>query len=1038
MSESEVKEIEESYLSKADWEIHENANTVISYSDFLGYTMSKLLKKPSVLYDYLPARAVEMHFNRDIHIHKLPHSLWVPYCVGWSYAKILRLGLITPSIVSRPAKHLSTAISHVINFFHLTAQEWSGAQAISAIDLYAGPFVEHDRLSYPAVKQEIQKMFFELNYPTRLGYQSAFTNATIMLEADKDLLASEAIIGGREVGQLGDYLDGAIAVARAFFDLSLEGDARGQPFTFPITTLMLSPDFDWNGRTWGDLTDLIFEALARRGTAYLLNGYSTDVGSLYAMCLHADELVVFRRGGEIHVRTIREFFEEFSKGLLERKGEAEWYSIKEPVEMLSLNPETLEVEWVQVKRLLRTRSGKKVVIKIRTGRSFRATPEHPVAVLTREGIEIKRASEVRRGDYVLLLRDASRCLSEHYAELAGMTVDEEFAYFLGLFVADGNYLRRRDKRYKDSKVGDYYYSGLQFSFSEDEKPLIDFVVKFAKERLGREVRIRRDRRYPSTVYLYIYDAKLARALAEGGVSFGREARVPPCIWNSPPSVVRAFIRGFYDGEGYDRDLEIHLNNGRLAQELALLTLMVGIPTTIREGEKSQVLRFCHARSGANRFPRDTVFDRVPWFVVKRKKGMCYHGGMYSRTTLLKHGVYKGLAKALLENDVAVAPVEELFIIKNGEEEYFYDVELERNHYFIHSLGIITHNCCRLTIDFSKVALHEAEARAKEAAEEFREALHKGRAPRGMWAMPDATGSIGVVTINLPRLAALSKGEWDKLEELLMERLEVAREVLRAWRARYERMLEKGLMPMTRIYLGHLAGHFSTIGLVGLPEMASNFAREPRLWLDLDRRAVREAIGLEKKVVRLVKKVAEEYEAEDSCLYNVEEVPAESTAYRFALEDMKLLKEELAKGEVFMPRHDGTPYYSNSIVPYYAPASLPDRIRWEAEVQPEFTGGVMMHIFLDESPDPEALKKLVRRVAERTKVVYFSITPTIAVCRNCGWHAVGLFEKCPRCGHRVELWSRIVGYYRPLSNWNEGKKAEFRQRVHYGSALGLGF
>ena len=630
MGESEVKEIEESYLSKADWEIHENANTVISYSDFLGYAMSKLLKKPSVLYDYLPARAVEMHFNRDIHIHKLPHSLWVPYCVGWSYAKILRLGLITPSIVSRPARHLSTAISHVINFFHLTAQEWSGAQAISAIDLYAGPFVEHDRLSYTAVKQEIQKMFFELNYPTRLGYQSAFTNATIMLEADKDLLASEAIIGGREVGQLGDYLDGAISVARAFFDLSLEGDARGQPFTFPITTLMLSPDFDWNGRRWGDLTDLIFEALARRGTAYLLNGYATDVGSLYAMC------------------------------------------------------------------------------------------------------------------------------------------------------------------------------------------------------------------------------------------------------------------------------------------------------------------------------------------------------------------------------------------------------------------------CRLTADFSKVALHEAEVKAKEAAKEFREALHRGRAPRGMWAMPDATGSIGVVTINLPRLAALSKGEWDKLEELLMERLEVAREVLRAWRDRYERMLEKGLMPMTRIYLGHLAGHFSTIGLVGLPEMASNFARDPRLWLDLDRRAVREAIGLEKKVVRMVREVAEEYEAEDNCLYNVEEVPAESTAYRFALKDMEFFKDELARGEVFMPRHDGTPYYSNSIVPYYAPASLPDRIRWEAEVQPEFTGGVMMHIFLDESPDPEALKKLVRRVAERTKVVYFSITPTIAVCRNCGWHAVGLFEKCPRCGHRVELWSRIVGYYRPLSNWNEGKKAEFRQRVHYGSAFGLGF
>ena len=625
MEESRIKAIEDAYMAEADWEVHENANTLISYSDFLGFLMNKVLKSPSVLKAYLPEKAVEMHFARDIHIHKLPHSLWVPYCVGWSYAKLLRLGLITPGIISKPARHLSTAISHVINFFHLTAQEWTGAQAISAIDLYAGPFVRHDRLDYRAVKQEVQKLFFELNYPTRLGYQSAFTNATIMLEADPQLLSSEAIVGGREVGQLGDYLDGAIMVARAFFDLSLEGDGRGQPFTFPITTIMLTPDFDWAGRKWDGLTDLIFEALARRGTAYLLNGYATDVGSLYAMC------------------------------------------------------------------------------------------------------------------------------------------------------------------------------------------------------------------------------------------------------------------------------------------------------------------------------------------------------------------------------------------------------------------------CRLTADFAKVALHETEARAKEAAEEFREALHKGRAPRGIWAMPDATGSIGVVTINLPRLAALSKGELDRFEELLMERLQVAREVLRAWRARYERSLELGLMPMTRLYLGHLAGHFSTLGLVGLPEMAANLMRDADLWVDCEARAVREAIGLEKRVVSFVREVAEEFEAEDDCLYNVEEVPAESTAYRFALSDLERFKEEFSRGEIFIPMHDGTPYYSNSIVPYYAPVPLPDRVRWEAEVQPEFTGGVMMHIFLDESPDPEALKKLVRRIAERTKIVYFSITPTIAVCRRCGWQAVGLFDKCPRCGAPVDLWSRIVGYYRPLRNWNVGKRAEFRRRVHYGGS-----
>jgi len=626
MDESGIKAVERAYIDRADWEINENANTVISYSDFLGYTLSKFLVNFTVLRCYLPGRAVEMHFNRDIHIHKLPHSLWVPYCAGWSYAKLLRLGLITPTLRSKPAKHLSTAISHVVNFFHLTAQEWTGAQAISAMDLYTAPFIRHDKLDYKAVKQEFQKMFFELNYPTRLGYQSAFTNTTLMLEADKSLLDSEAIIGGQDVGSLGDYLDEAIVASKAIFDLSLEGDGTGQPFTFPIITIMVSDSFDWNGRKWDGLTELIFEALARRGTAYILNGYGTGVGSLYAMC------------------------------------------------------------------------------------------------------------------------------------------------------------------------------------------------------------------------------------------------------------------------------------------------------------------------------------------------------------------------------------------------------------------------CRLTLDISKVALHEAEAKAKEAAEEFKEALYSGRAPRGIWAMPDATGSIGVVTLNLPRIAILSRGDWGRFEELLEERLSIAREVLMTWRRRYDTLLEKGLMPMTRIYLGHYLAHFNTIGLIGLPEMAANFMGYPRLWLDLDRRAVREAVSFMRRVVEHVRKRGQEFEQEDDCLYNVEEIPGESTAYRFASADARLFKEELEKGEISMPMEDGVPYYSNSIVPYYANAPLADRVRWEADVQPEFTGGVMMHIFLDESPDPGALKKLVMRIAQNTKIVYFSITPTMAVCRKCGWQAVGLFEKCPRCGAPIELWSRIVGYYRPVKNWNIGKKAEFKQRIHYGSEL----
>jgi len=259
-------------------------------------------------------------------------------------------------------------------------------------------------------------------------------------------------------------------------------------------------------------------------------------------------------------------------------------------------------------------------------------------------------------------------------------------------------------------------------------------------------------------------------------------------------------------------------------------------------------------------------------------------------------------------------------------------------------------CCRLTLDISKVSTTRDIKRKRE---EFKEALIAIRSARGIWALPDATGSIGVVTINLPRLGYLSRGDWGRFEELLIDKLSIARKILSWWRKRYKNSIEKGLMPITKHYLGHLMYHYSTIGLLGLPEMAANLMQNPYLWREGDKNNIYEAVLIMKRVVKSTKKVIEEFEAEDGCLYNVEEVPAESTAYRLASRDM-----ENFGTNAFIPMESNVPYYSNSIIPYYADVSLTDRIRWESEVQQEFTGGVMMHIFLNESPDPKALKNLL--------------------------------------------------------------------------------
>ncbi|MCD6510958.1 MAG: anaerobic ribonucleoside triphosphate reductase [Thermoprotei archaeon] len=616
---SEIVRIERSYIDKAEWEVKENANANVSYSNFLGFLLDKLIKRGDVLKAYLPARAVDAHMRGDIHIHKLPHSLWIPYCAGWSLQKLLTMGLKTPTILSKPAKHLDTAVSHLVNFFFLAAQEWSGAQAVSAFDVYMAPFVKIDNLNEHAISQAMQRLLYELNYPARTGYQSPFSNITLAIDSVKTFLDTPAIVGGKVIGTAADFVDEILAIDKVMFKLYIRGDEKGQPFTFPIPTVMITPHFDWNGRRWGELSDLIFGALAERGVAYLLNGYATNVEALYAMC------------------------------------------------------------------------------------------------------------------------------------------------------------------------------------------------------------------------------------------------------------------------------------------------------------------------------------------------------------------------------------------------------------------------CRLTIDVSKINNNHNHLLFSPIA------LTSGRThnPRGIWATPDATGSIGVVTLNLPRLAYLSKGDWDAFEELVRHECHVARGVLNTWRQRYARSIRQGFMPMTKRYLGHLMNHYNTIGIVGLPEAVANFLQDPHLWIEGSIRDMERAVMVMKKMVAFIRHIAEEFEKIDKVPYNVEEIPGESTSYRLALLDCKHFKGPVTAGEWAMPIIDGTPFYSNSIVPYYADVPVNLRAKWEGEVQQEFTGGVMMHLFLAEMPEHDALKKFIYRLVKNTKVVYFSITPAISVCGKCSWNGVGIYERCPRCGSsKVDVWSRIVGYYRPVRSWNIGKIAEFKSRVHY--------
>ena len=603
-----IEKLVDSYLYDNTWLTRENANTIKSYTGLAGFVAFEILKRYALFSSKgFKGRQIEAHLSGDIHIHDLPFARFIGYCAGWDLRKLLKEGLDTPFITARPPKHLSSAVDQIANFLIASQQEWAGAQAFSYVDIRLAPFVRADKLGYRQVKQEIQKLIYNLNFPSRVACQAPFTNFLFSIDSSKKVLDEKAIVGGVELDSiLAEYMDECLMIVRAFIENYFEGDAKGRPFTFPIPTIQVTQNFDWSGRRWSmgdfDISYELFRLVAKRGTFYFLNcmnGY-IDPDSRFAMC----------------------------------------------------------------------------------------------------------------------------------------------------------------------------------------------------------------------------------------------CRLIP--------------------------------------------------------DKNRILKIC-------------------------------------------------------------------------------------SHY------------------------------------------------GGIWSIPEATGSIGVVTLNLPRIGWLSKGEDDKLYELIDERLEIAREHLMQKRMFLTKILRDNVISLyiTKRYLGTFNQHYNTIGIIGMHECLMNFAETP-IWSSY-------GIKIAKNILEHINKRLREFEDEDNVLYNLEQTPAESTSHRLAMLDSVVFRREIERGEYHIQGKPGAYYYTNSThIPYNAPIPLHEKIRIEAEFHPYFTGGCITHIWLFEEPEPEALRNFLRRVFTSTKIAYLTITPTITVCLKCGRYWVGIYDKCPQCGHKggLEIYSRIVGYYRPIRLWNRGKLQEFMERVHY--------
>ena len=297
---------------------------------------------------------------------------------------------------------------------------------------------------------------------------------------------------------------------------------------------------------------------------------------------------------------------------------------------------------------------------------------------------------------------------------------------------------------------------------------------------------------------------------------------------------------------------------------------------------------------------------------------------------------------------------------------------------------------------------------------------------GFFGSGESTGSVGVVTINMPRIAYLASDEadfyrrLDRLMDLSARSLKIKRNVI-------SRLLEEGLYPYTRRYLGKFDNHFSTIGLIGMNEAGLNAK-----WLRMDL-SHKEAQQFAKDVLNQMRERLSDYQEQYGDLYNLEATPAESTTYRLAKHDREKWSDIITAG------HEGDrPYYTNSShLPVDYTTDIFDALDIQDELQTLYTSGTVFHAFLGEKlPDWKAAADLVRAIAENYKLPYYTMSPTYSVCSEHGY-LPGEQNVCPKCRKATEIYSRITGYYRPVQNWNDGKLQEYQNRTEYrmGNTIG---
>lgn len=1046
----DYKRLIEKYLRVDDWRVKENSTVPYSIGGLI-LSNSGAVTANYWLSEIYDKDIAEAHRNADIHLHDL--SMLAVYCCGHSLRQLIVEGLGIPGkVTSKPAKHLSALCNQMVNYLGCLQNEAAGAQAFSSVDTYLAPFVRENKLSYEQVKRCIESLVYGLNTPSRWGCVKPTTRVltTTGWKSYNELKEGD-ILYTYHNGQLSTARNNKTVVKQYSGDMyCFENPYYGyrQEVTEDHRVLVikdrkqeaeivLAKDLANSYYDANNTLPSCLEVPESRGT-----GISIDVIRLAAMFFAAAEFSTDSITYSAHIadshqllEQVRDFFEAHNLTYdFRQDGDLAIYTFDAGTSRAVRNaigtPNELKPWFYKMNQdeartflaVWHSKFGEGYVINTSFFRDNLAF----VNVLAGRLMSNKsnnRAVPVKAVNFNISKSQYSGevwCPSNDHG--TAIFLDETGAVFVSgqcqppftNFTFDWTIPPdlKDEPAFVGGKPLDYTYGDCQKEADIINKAFIEVMIEgdadgrgfsypiptysitrnfdWDMEKENNRLLFTMAAKY-GTPYFSNYinsnmDPSDCRAMCP--VSFGTRVYVQPEGSNSP---VCMKIGSVHTEQLLGKRFEVLTPSGMKPARTISVPMTDVIQVTLSCGTKVEF--------GKNHL-QPTKDD----------------GTLYADQ--LKVGMWLPFCKSDWEEEdihinVGTDPGAECWI--TDEARYYQITKIEKipsylmrepilycfevdneDQLFCLANGLITHNC-RLRLDLR-------ELRRKSG---------------GFFGSGESTGSIGVVTINLPRLAYLSNDESDffhrlsKMMDIVARSLVTKRKVITQY-------LESGLYPYLKKYLGTFNTYFSTFGVVGGNEMCLN-AKWIRAGIDTEK-GKQFAIAVLEFMRNRLSDYQEQY---PGTLFNLEATPAESTAYRFAMHDKKMFKDIITAGNV------DRPYYTNSThLPVNYTDDIFEALDHQDELQVLYTSGTVFHGFLGEQiNDYKAAATLIRRIAENYHLPYFTLSPTYSVCPNHGY-LPGEQYGCPYCDAVTEVYSRITGYYRPLANWNDGKREEFNDRKEY--------